>query len=162
MRQKIWRAGAALILVLALGLSLAACSDDGNSSSDSTLTETASVPGESSGLTDEGSASSGADLAETGSQEPQVRMMTVDETINFFMKLDPSVLGLPGDSMEGYEVYPTEKAVPVDGLPCMKLTVYDDDGKAGTNSPKGTFLMSRDGARLYRLEGEEAIPIEWE
>lgn len=158
MKQKIWIFGAAL----ALGLILTACSDSGDSSSGSTLAETASVPGESSGLTDEGAASSGADLAETVNQEPQVHMMTVDETINFFMNLDPSVLGLPGDSMEGYQVYPTEKAVPVDGLPCMKLIVYDDDGEAGTNSPKGTFLMSRDGARVYRLEGEEAIPIEWE
>lgn len=153
-KQKIWMIG----VMLLLGLALTACSDAGDSSSGSTLAETASVPAEeSSGLVAEGSSSG---ITQEESPEPQLHMMTVDEAVDFFMNLDPSLLGLPGDSMDKYQVYPTEKAVPVDGLPYMKLIVYGE-GSAGTNNPEGTFLLSRDGARLYQLEEDEVIPIDF-
>ena len=77
-------------------------------------------------------------------------MMTTEETIDYFRSLEPKALGLKEESMEDYHVYQVEKAIPVDNLPCMKITVYARSD-AGTNEPEQTFLVARDGTAVYRL-----------
>ena len=151
MKHNFWILGAAL----ALGITLAGCSGGDSASSGSTLAEAASAPaGSSSQLAQESSSS-----APIVQEEPERKMMTVDEAVEYFMRLNPADLGLPGESMEAFQVYPSEKAVPVDGLPCMKLIVYADSA-AGTNSPEGTFLLARDGTAVYKLDGKEAVQLE--
>ncbi len=142
-------------LVLAAGLS--ACGGGGGSSSSS-----GGTLAQGSDPTVNGSSGSGSGSALVASSAVQVEerhMMTVDETADFFLKLTPKELGLEGESMEEYEVYPSEKAVPVNGLPCMKLIVYQKS-TAGTNAPVSTYLVARDGTAVYQIQGEIAVELE--
>ena len=82
-------------------------------------------------------------------------MMTVSETIDFFKTLDPADLGLKSDDMASYQIYPSDKAIPVDGMPCMKITAYAS--LESGNSPEGTFLVARDGTAIYRVVDEDTV-----
>ena len=136
----------------ALGLMLAGCGGGGNSSSSSVTLAQGSDPVVNSAVSAVSSA-----VSEGG--EGEKLLMTVDEAISHFKQLSPETLGLPGEDMSVYEIYPTEKAVPVDGIPCLKIIVYDESD-VGTNHPEATFLMARDGTALYRLEGNEVTKLE--
>lgn len=133
-----------------MGVVLTGCGGGGNSSSSSITLAQGSDPVVNSSVSSETSKA-----PESG----ELMMMTVDEAISRFMQLDPAVLGLEDEDMSGYEIYPTEKAVPVDGIPCLKITVYDESS-AGTNQPMGTFLLARDGTALYRLEGNQVTKLD--
>ena len=137
----------------ALGLMLAGCGGGGNSSSSSVTLAQGSDPVVNSAVSAVSSAVS------EGGEGEKLLMMTVDEAISHFKQLSPETLGLPGADMSVYEIYPTEKAVPVDGIPCLKIIVYDESD-VGTNHPEATFLMARDGTALYRLEGNEVTKLE--
>lgn len=146
--------------VLALGLILAGCGGGGGSASSATLAEGSNpavneseAAGGSSGEASQEAASSS--LAE--SQE-ELHMMTVEETVDYFYQLNPADLGLSGESMSEYQIYQSEKAIPVDNLPCMKITVYS--AESGSNRPEGTFLVARDGTAIYRLEGDAVTKVE--
>lgn len=138
---------------MALSLILAGCGggDPGSGSSGS------------SGTLAEGSdplvngASSSSALAPQEGEE--LHMMTTEETIEYFRTLDPAALGLEKDSMDEYQVYQIEKAIPVDNLPCMKITVYAHT-EAGTNEPEQTFLVARDGTAVYRLVEDQVEKID--
>ena len=137
---------------LALGLALAGCGGgdpgSGASGASGTLAE-GSDP-----VVNGSSVSSGSALAPQEGE--QLHMMTTEETIEYFRALDPKALGLEKDSMEDYQVYQVEKAIPVDNLPCMKITVYARS-EAGTNEPEQTFLVARDGTAVYRLLEDETV-----
>lgn len=147
MKHHSLRAAAA---ALALSLALSGCGggDPGSAASGSsgTLAEGSDplVNGASSALS---------------SQEEPMHMMTIEETIDYFKTLDPAALGLKGKSMEDYNIYPSEKAIPVDNLPCMKITVYAST-EAGTNAPEDTFLVARDGSAIYRLVDGQAEELD--
>lgn len=137
----------------ALGLMLAGCGGGGNSSSSSITLAQGSDPATN------GSGSLVSSVVSKTEGNEELVMMTVDEAISYFKTLDPAVLGLSGEDMSAYEVYPTEKAVPVDGMPCLKITVYYESS-VGTNQPEATFLMARDGTALYRLEDNEVTKLD--
>ncbi len=142
---------AALCAALGLALSLSACGGgDGSSSSALTLAE-------GSNPAVNGSEASSA-LENQESKAEERHMMTVDETLDFFSALSPSDLGLEGESMKDYNFYPSEKAIPVYGLPSMKIIVYRET-EASTNEPVGTFLVARDGMAVYRLEEGEVTQV---
>lgn len=140
-------------LCAAFLLTLSACGGDGGSSSSALTLAEGSNPAVN------GSSVSSA-LGEEGqeSESEERHMMTVDETIDFFSTLSPKDLGLEGESMEDYNFYPSEKAIPVNNLPSMKIIVYQDT-EAHTNEPVGTYLIARDGTAVYRLEGEELTQV---
>lgn len=141
---------ALLFCGVVLGVVLTGCGGGGNSSSSSITLAQGSDPVVNSSVSSEAS-----EAQESG----ELMMMTVDEAISHFKQLDPAVLGLEDEDLSGYEIYPTEKAVPVDGIPCLKIIVYDES-TAGTNQPVGTFLMARDGTALYRLEGNQVTKLD--
>lgn len=146
---------AAAVCAAAIGLMLAGCGGGGSSSSSSITLAQGSDPvvNETGSLV-----SSTVSVAE---ESGELMMMTVDEAIARFKRLDPAALGLAKEDMSEYDVYPTEKAVPVDGMPCLKIVVYGESD-VGTNQPEGTFLLARDGTVLYRLEGREVTKLDIE
>lgn len=152
MKQIKWNRGGAAAALLALSLALTGCGggDPGSGSSGSagTLAEG------SSPVVNGAESSSGL-----ASQEEELHMMTTEETIEYFRTLDPKALGLKKDSMDEYRVYQVEKAIPVDNLPCMKITVYARTD-AGTNEPEQTFLVARDGTAVYRLTDGQVEEID--
>ncbi len=137
----------------ALGLMLAGCGGGGNSSSSSVTLAQGSDPAVN------GSSSPVSSAVSEAPKSEELLMMTVDEALSYFSRLAPETLGLPGEDMSEYEIYPSEKAVPVDGLPCLKITVYAESD-SGTNEPAGTFLLARDGTAVYRLEGNQVTQLD--
>lgn len=80
--------------------------------------------------------------------------MSMSEAVDFLYELSPSVLGLSGDSMEGYRIYALDGAVLVNGQPCMRLNIYSREESDNSNNVAGIYLMSRDGQHLYLLDEE--------
>lgn len=78
--------------------------------------------------------------------------------------MDPADLGLPGDSMDLYEVLPMDGTQMVDGVPAIRLHVYNDNNVAGSNDFMGSYLMTVDAEHLYRvdLETQELTELEFE
>lgn len=64
--------------------------------------------------------------------------------------MTPAELGLSGESMEEYNVFPIDGVEMVDGVACITLYVYSDGGENG-NEFMGSYLMSIDGAHLYQV-----------
>lgn len=99
------------------------------------------------------------ELPELETVEPEVNTMSLVEIVDFVSKLSPTDLGLEGQSMDDYEVYAIEGAVLVDNRSCIKVNVYSK-GEEGSNSIKGEYLLTPDGAHIYELNGELGEVIE--
>ena len=76
----------------------------------------------------------------------------------------PAELGLPGESMDQYEVLPMNGTEMVDGTPAIRLHVYNDNDATGGNDIMGMYLMTIDGEHLYRLDMDtnEVIELDFE
>jgi len=85
--------------------------------------------------------------------EPEVVTMNLVEIVDFVSRLSPTDLGLEGQSMDDYEVYAIEGAVLVDNRSCIKINVYSKED-VGSNSIKGEYLLTPDGAHIYELNDE--------
>lgn len=86
-----------------------------------------------------------------GSVVRPAQPMTNNDAVAFLKELTPTQLGLEGESMGPYLVYPVEGQVLVDGVPCLRLNVYLRDG-AQVNRIVGTYMLTGDRRHLYRLE----------
>ena len=107
------------------------------------------------GSGEEGTSSAGtlaeSALSQLEEAESELEVMTVEETVERFKALSPQVLGLEGNSLQEYEVFHQQGSVPVDGVPCLEVTVYGNN-QTDTNTPLGTYLYARDGSALYQLD----------
>ena len=96
------------------------------------------------------------EASETPPKSEPVEMavsMTRGEALDYFRSMPPSALGLSGESMDEYDIFPSENLVTVDGVPCREFRVYSLSGRAGTNDVQGLYLLTQSGARkLYRLD----------
>lgn len=91
---------------------------------------------------------SGTLTVQTEEREP----LTYNDAVNFLKSQSPAALGLEGDSMSEYSVYPMDGIVMVDGQTCLKLQVYPPHGEGEANQIAGTYLLSGDQQHLYELE----------
>lgn len=62
--------------------------------------------------------------------------------------MSPSHLGLPGDSMEDYTIFPIDGFVKVDGQDCRRFNVYES---SNPGSIAGTYFFSVDQQHIYAL-----------
>ena len=68
------------------------------------------------------------------------------------LSMTPAELGLPGTSMSTeYEVFWQNGTELVNGVTCIRLEVYNSSDGPNPNLYAGSYLMSVDGAHLYRL-----------
>lgn len=65
--------------------------------------------------------------------------------------MTPAELGLSGETMEDYTVFPMDGVEMVDGVACITLYVYSDKNAQNSNEFMGSYLMSIDGLHLYRV-----------
>jgi len=91
----------------------------------------------------------------TPAPTPEPAGVTQNEAREYFESLTPAELGLEGESMEDYEIYPAEKVVLVSGIPCVEVFVYSNENRTGTNDIQGTYLLSRGSPRRLFLLDEE-------
>ncbi len=85
-------------------------------------------------------------------KEPEVEPMTVKEAVEYLESMSPSVLGLSGSSMAAYHIYPVMGTVMVGEVACIQLNVYSMDNPEHTNHIAGAYLLTGDGAHLYRID----------
>ena len=73
-------------------------------------------------------------------------------TVDGFRQLDPSVLGLPGASMDEYQVYVQDGMLLVYGNTCLRISVYAQNSETGTNEIAGSYFLSADGQHVYSYD----------
>ncbi len=96
----------------------------------------------------------------SGDLERELRL-TLSEALAYMRSLQPSLLGLAGEDMGIYEILPNQFIVPVNGLLCSELMVYNKDETSGTNVLVGIYLISRGEERkLYRVDQETGDVVE--
>lgn len=71
--------------------------------------------------------------------------------IQILERMSPAELGLPGESMDAYEVIPMDGTELVDGLTAIRMHVYGSS-TSGANDFLGSYLMTIDGDHLYRVD----------
>lgn len=91
--------------------------------------------------------------------EPEVNTMNLIEIVDFVSRLSPTDLGLEGSSMDDYEVYAIGGAVLVDNRSCIQVNVYSKE-EVGSNSIKGEYLLTPDGAHIYELDEDQGKVVE--
>ena len=84
------------------------------------------------------------------SQEEESRPTALSEQLDFFNGLNPGSIGLEGDDMADYTVYPKQGWVLVDSFSCRELDVYLEDALSGNNVYMGTYYLSSDLQKLYQ------------
>lgn len=92
---------------------------------------------------------------------PKPNPMSISEALDYLNTLSPSVLGLSGASMSGYNIYAVDGAVMVDDQACLRMNVYSR-GEGGANEFAGVYLLSGDGLHLYQLNEEASTVRELE
>lgn len=72
--------------------------------------------------------------------------------------IHPSKLGLPGESMEAYEIIPQEGSVRIAGSICVRVNIYGEG-----NQFAGSYFLSNDG-KLYKLDESvnKVVELDWE
>lgn len=78
--------------------------------------------------------------------------MSADQMIDYMLSLNPSVLGLEGTAMEGYDFMMQDGSVLIDNIPCVRINAYQINSQTGTNEIGGNYFLSLDGSHLYRLD----------
>lgn len=79
------------------------------------------------------------------------------EQEEYFNSLNPEKLGLVGNDMSDYMVYPQQGWVLVDGISCREIRVYLEDVKDGANVYMGTFFLSSDLEHMYKKESDGSL-----
>lgn len=79
------------------------------------------------------------------------------EQLDYFNALRPEDIGLEGDNMADYMVYPKEGWVLVDSYSCRELRVYLEDVRDGSNVYMGTYYLTSDLTQLYQKKDDGSI-----
>lgn len=66
--------------------------------------------------------------------------------------MTPEELGLPGESMDEYEVISMDGVAMVDGIACIRVHVYTEETGVQGSEFMGSYLMTIDGQHLYRVD----------
>ena len=90
-------------------------------------------------------------------EKEEDRPTALSEQMDFFNSLEPRDIGLEGDNMGDYTVYPKQGWVLVDSFSCRELNIYLEDALDGTNVFMGTFYLSSDLQHLYKRMDDNSI-----
>lgn len=90
--------------------------------------------------------------------KPEPPPAAVTRGLSDLEELHPSVLGLPGESMDEYELVVQDGSVRIAGSVCVRVNIYD-----GNHQIVGSYFVSKNG-KLYRLEEDVngVVELEWE
>ena len=86
------------------------------------------------------------------SATPARRPITMRGAVRQLKSMAPSALGLPGDSMDSYEIIPLDGTEMVNGSPAIRMHVYSSNQSTGGNDIMGSYLMTIDGEHLYQID----------
>lgn len=162
-KTQLWRLGV-LTLALLVAFSTAAC---GGKDKTEDVPEEEPAGAEESGESAEPAPEPEPEPAPEPEPEPEEEdpeedlNITLVEALAYVRNLEPSRLGLEGKTMDEYEVIPKNHIVPIDGLLCSELLVYNKNVESGTNELVETVFISRGEERkLYCKDDETSRPVE--
>lgn len=92
------------------------------------------------------------DTVEGQIRQPRPETLSLSQAEDYVRSLSPAALGLSGESMDEYNVYPLAGSVLVDGKPCLHISVYSVDAASGTNVIAGEYFISADKSHIYRRD----------
>lgn len=85
----------------------------------------------------------------------------IAQQVEYFTSLNPQALGLEGDDMKAYMVFPQQGWVMIDDISCREISVYRQDAQMATNVLAGTFYLSSDLTHIYKKsDNEQIIPLQ--
>jgi len=85
----------------------------------------------------------------------------IAQQVEYFTSLNPQPLGLEGDDMKAYMVFPQQGWVMIDDVSCREISVYRQDAQTATNVLAGTFYLSSDLTHIYKKsDNEQIIPLQ--
>ena len=94
-------------------------------------------------------------------QEEEFQPTAILEQVDYFNSLKPWDIGLEGDDMGDYKVYPKQGWVLVDSFSCREMDVYLEDVRDGSNAYMGTYFLSSDLQHLYQKDSSgQIVPID--
>lgn len=89
------------------------------------------------------------------------RATSMKEQTEYFNSLDPRKLGLEGESMLDYMIYPQPAWVKVDDVECREIMVYSMDPQTAVNQVVGTFYLSGDLTQVFKMTDDgQIIPVQ--
>ncbi len=85
----------------------------------------------------------------------------IAQQVEYFTSLNPQALGLEGDDMKAYMVFPQQGWVMIDDVSCREISVYRQDAQTAANVLAGTFYLSSDLTHIYKKsDNEQIIPLQ--
>lgn len=75
---------------------------------------------------------------------------SISEQVDYFASLNPALLGLEGEDMSNYMVFPGEGWVTVNETTCREMRVYTVDTRTAANVLVGTYYLSSDLTSVYQ------------
>ena len=101
------------------------------------------------------------DDPENPDSESAPKATSIAEQEQYFRSLSPQQLGLEGEDMSDYMVFPQEGWIKIDGNDCREIRVYSLDSKTATHVLVGTYFLSGDLTKVYQHTGEDQVtPLE--
>lgn len=85
--------------------------------------------------------------------------LSFTSAVKSIRQLKPSELGLPGDSMDAYSIYPGPGLITVEGQPCLTVNIYSKNAQQ-TNQYMGTYFVADNLSAIYRQLNDEAQTVE--
>lgn len=83
----------------------------------------------------------------------------VKDQAEYVYSLDPKQLGLEGDNMRDYYVYPQQGWVMVNDVECREIMVYRMNPQTAINEVVGTFYLSSDLTQMFKKDGDGQITL---
>lgn len=74
--------------------------------------------------------------------------LSIEEAVLQLEHFSPQELGLEGEDISQYAIYPRDGIVMVDGKPCFQLDAY----LLATHQFEGSYMVSSTGEHVYRLD----------
>ena len=90
-------------------------------------------------------------------EEEEAPPTSISEQKDYFYTLDPRKLGLEGDDMNDYQVYPKQGWVLIDDISCREMSVYLEDVRTATNTYMGSFYLSSDMKSVFQKTADGQI-----
>lgn len=95
--------------------------------------------------------SSGSASSNGGSEEEAPETTTMVDQLNHMYTYTPNELGLEGEDMHAYTIFPVEGIMSVDHISCRQFNVYQRREPENTNVIAGIYLLTLDLNHVYQL-----------
>lgn len=97
------------------------------------------------------------DAAGSGGGNAPPKTTSIKEQNEYFASLDPQKLGLEGENMQDYMIYPQQGWVMVNDIECREIMVYRMDPQTATNVVVGTYYLSSDLTHVFQKTADDQI-----